>query len=124
MRASPVRAHGEVFLDARGNGRAMRLTWHHECDLVVLSLWRDDTCAGTFRLAREDVNPFVDALVDGLVDAAGLQFVGRHGAAGAPLAAPVTGHTVYRDPVEPAAADQPPSFMDWVWGDSPSSHAS
>jgi hypothetical protein len=56
----------EVFLDARGNGRALRLTWHHDADLVVLSLWRDSTCAGTFRLPKGQVNDFVDALVDGL----------------------------------------------------------
>ena len=36
-----------------GNGRALRLTWHHEADVVVLSLWRDDICAGTFRLDRD-----------------------------------------------------------------------
>jgi len=61
-----VRPAGEVFLDARGNGRALRLTWHHEAQLVVLSLWRGDACAGTFRLALADVDSFVDALVDGL----------------------------------------------------------
>jgi hypothetical protein len=61
--------NGEVFLDTRGQGRALRLTWHHEADLVVLSLWRDRFCAGTFRLSRSDVNDFVDALIEGLRDA-------------------------------------------------------
>jgi hypothetical protein len=65
MSAHP-REPGEVFLDARGGGRAMRLTWHHEADLVVLSMWRDHVCTGTFRLAAEDVSDFVDTLVDGL----------------------------------------------------------
>jgi hypothetical protein len=60
--------HGEVFLDARGQGRALRLTWHHEADVVVLSLWRERVCAGTFRLSTADVDEFVDALVDGLRD--------------------------------------------------------
>lgn len=46
----------------------MRLTWHHEADVVVLSLWRGAMCAGTFRLATADVDSFVDALVDGLRD--------------------------------------------------------
>jgi hypothetical protein len=68
MSSHHARAQGEVFLDTRGGGRAMRLTWHHEADLVVLSLWRDGSCAGTFRLSRADVNEFVDALVDGLRD--------------------------------------------------------
>lgn len=63
---------GEVFLDARGGGRAMRLTWHHEADLVVMSIWRDRVCAGTFRLALSDVDDFVDALVDGLREAPGV----------------------------------------------------
>ena len=58
----------EVFLDARGNGRALRLSWHHDADVVVLSLWRDGVCAGTFRLPRPQVGDFVDALVEGLRD--------------------------------------------------------
>lgn len=49
----------------------MRLTWHHEADVVVLSMWRDHVCAGTFRLATDDVGDFVDALVDGLRGAPG-----------------------------------------------------
>src|SRR3954469_616524 len=78
-----ARPQGEVFLDARGNGRAMRLTWHHEADLVVLSMWRDGTCAGTFRLSKEDVNEFIDALIDGVRDAPGVQVAspGSHRAA-------------------------------------------
>jgi hypothetical protein len=50
----------------------MRLTWHHEADLVVLSLWRDHVCAGTFRLPASEVSDFVDALVDGLRGAPGV----------------------------------------------------
>jgi hypothetical protein len=69
MSADTSHPHGEVFLDARGHGRALRLTWHHEADVVVLSLWRDRVCAGTFRLSTTDVNDFVDALVEGLREA-------------------------------------------------------
>jgi len=65
-------ARGDVFLDARGNGRAMRLSWHPEADVVVLSLWREETCAGTFRMPHQDVGAFVDALVDSLRDAPGV----------------------------------------------------
>ncbi len=127
MWAVPARAEGGVFLDSRGDGRAMRLTWHHECDLVVLSLWRDQTCAGSFRLARQDVSAFVDALVDGLRDASGLQLAGRSAApqARAPQPGPpAPGQTVYRDPVSPAPAEHPASFMDWVFGGPSNSHAS
>ena len=51
----------------------MRITWHPEADVVVLSLWREHVCAGTFRLAIDDVSGFVDALVDGLRDAPGVR---------------------------------------------------
>ena len=74
--ALPVR--GDVFLDARDQGRALRLSWHHEVDLVVLSLWRDDTCVGTFQLGKDGVPAMIDALVQGL--AVGYQ--GRHAVAG------------------------------------------
>jgi hypothetical protein len=57
---------GEVFLDTRGGGRALRLTWHHEVDVVVLSLWQGPQCTATFRLDAADVNAFIDALVDGM----------------------------------------------------------
>jgi hypothetical protein len=56
----------EMFSDARGEQRSMRLTWHHESDLVVLSLWRDGSCVGTLRLPREDVPRLIGALTAGL----------------------------------------------------------
>jgi len=65
-------ARGEVFLDHRGEARALRLAWHTEADVVVLSLWQADRCSGTFRLALEDVPRFVAALVEGLGAAANL----------------------------------------------------
>ncbi|MDQ1618814.1 MAG: hypothetical protein QOE19_1383 [Actinomycetota bacterium] len=61
-------AHGEVLPDARGGGRWMRVTWHQEADVVVLSQWREGTCVGTVRLARGDVPLLVQALVEGLAD--------------------------------------------------------
>jgi hypothetical protein len=67
---TPLPAAGEVFLDTRGSGRALRVSWHHlgpaEGDLVVLSLWNGGTCTGTFRLAVQDVPDLVDALREGL----------------------------------------------------------
>ena len=63
---APLPAVGEVFLDARGAGRALRVSWHREADVVVLSLWTGGTCSGTFRLPVEDVPGLVDALRDGL----------------------------------------------------------
>ncbi len=122
MSAHLDRPHGEVFVDARGNGRAMRLTWHHEADLVVLSMWRDGFCAGTFRLAKEDVNEFIDALVDGLRDAPGVHLSPGAAASAAPASAPQsliepvlpieTGESSFPDLTEPESA---PSFTEWAF---------
>ena len=53
---------GSIFLDARGDDRALRVSWHHEADLVVLSLWRDNVCAASFRLAVDEVPDLIDML--------------------------------------------------------------
>jgi hypothetical protein len=66
---SPLPATGEAFLDARGDGRALRATWHPEAGVVVFSLWRERTCAGTFRLAAEDVPALVRMLRSSLEEA-------------------------------------------------------
>ena len=57
---------GELFLDDRGEQRTLRLTWHREVDLVVLSLWREGTCIGTFRLRVSEVPSLIAALQAGL----------------------------------------------------------
>ena len=62
----PIPAAGEVFLDARGGPRALRVSWHDESGVVVLSIWREGTCAGSFRLDVEDVPTLVDFLREGL----------------------------------------------------------
>ncbi|WP_121257533.1 hypothetical protein [Nocardioides ferulae] len=64
--ARPLPETGSIFLDARGTDRALRVSWHHESGLVVLSLWRDNVCAGSFRLAVDDVPEFIDVLRTGL----------------------------------------------------------
>jgi hypothetical protein len=67
--ARPLPATGEIFLDSRGGNRAMRVSWHQEAELVVLSLWRDDVCAGSFRLAVDEVPRLIDLLRAGLDEA-------------------------------------------------------
>jgi hypothetical protein len=42
-----------MFLDERGTG--LRVSWHPERDLVVLSVWQGDSCIGTFRMSVQDV---------------------------------------------------------------------
>jgi hypothetical protein len=51
--ASALSARRDVFLDERGAG--LRVSWHPERDLVVLSVWQDDSCVGTFRMSVQDV---------------------------------------------------------------------
>ncbi len=95
-----ARGRGEMFLDARGDGRAMRLSWHPEADIVVLSLWRESTCAGTFRMPQGDVGAFIDALVDGLRDAPGVHLPPRTDASS--------------DEADVTETAQP--FTDWAFG--------
>lgn len=66
LRPSPLPASGEVFLDERGDGRSLRVSWYPDADLVVMSLWREGTCAGTFRLLMTDVPDLIDVLRGGL----------------------------------------------------------
>lgn len=60
-------SHSQLFADARGGDRWMRVTWHDEAGLVVLSLWRQATCVGTVRLDRSQVAALVSTLVEDLV---------------------------------------------------------
>jgi len=62
----PLPSRGEIYVDARGEGRALRVSWHHDEDTVVLSLWRGALCAGSFRLRTEDVPGLINTLVRGL----------------------------------------------------------
>jgi hypothetical protein len=63
----PLPEQGSIYLDARGSERALRVSWHHESGLVVLSLWRDNVCAGSFRLAIDEVPALIELLRAGLV---------------------------------------------------------
>jgi hypothetical protein len=66
IRALP--ASGDVFLDVRDEGRALRLSWHRDGELVVFSIWRGDTCVASFRLDQQDVPALVQSLVSGLAE--------------------------------------------------------
>ena len=67
MRAArPLPALGSIFLDARGSDRALRVSWHSESDLVVLSVWRENVCVASFRLSIEEVPELIDMLRAGL----------------------------------------------------------
>ena len=74
----PVR--GEVVVDARGGDRALRVSWHPEHGVVVLSVWRGNTCVGTVQVEAAEVPHLVDVLVRGL--AAGVDPPAERPAAG------------------------------------------
>lgn len=60
---------GAVFPDLRGDGRSLRATWHQEQQVVVLSLWRNNVCVSTFRLAADEVPDLITLLRHGLDEA-------------------------------------------------------
>jgi len=64
--ARPLPELGSIFLDPRGNDRALRVSWHSESDLVVLSLWRDNVCAASFRLAVDEAPKLIEMRRAGL----------------------------------------------------------
>ncbi len=59
---------GNAFVDARREGRSLRLSWHPEHDVFVLSMWRTDTCAATFQLSRSDAPALLAGLAEGLAE--------------------------------------------------------
>ena len=63
---APFPAEAEIFLDARGDARSLRVRWHHDNGLVVLSLWRAHQCTGTFRLEVDEVPILIETLRAGL----------------------------------------------------------
>jgi hypothetical protein len=58
----PVPEGVEHFLDSRGGARAMRVSWHREAGVFVLSTWRGNECVASFRLDAEDAGRLVEML--------------------------------------------------------------
>ena len=58
----PLPRTGSIHFDARGDGRALRVSWHDEAGLVVMSLWKDNVCTGTVRIDAADLPDLVDSL--------------------------------------------------------------
>src|SRR3954468_12831568 len=71
MVISPLPRHGSTLLGRDQAGRRLRVGAHPELGRVVLSVWQDDVCRGTLRLAREDVPELVRMLTGSLVGPAG-----------------------------------------------------
>ena len=70
MTVVPLPPRGAWLRDARQDGRALRVSWHHEQGCAVLSTWRDGVCTGTARLTAHEVAGLVGVLTTGLAEAA------------------------------------------------------
>jgi hypothetical protein len=53
-------------VDDRGVG--MRVTWHPEGTVIVLSLWHGEDCAGTFRLPVAEASRLASLLLTSVTD--------------------------------------------------------
>lgn len=61
----PLPVHGAVFADARGDGRVLRVSWHADEQVVVLSTWHGDRCTATVQVPAATVPDLLKALTDG-----------------------------------------------------------
>ena len=58
----------QVLLDDRGTG--LRVTWHAESGVAVISLWREGRCIGTFRAKPADMSALISYLAGSLASTA------------------------------------------------------
>ena len=63
---SPIPQQGAVFFDPRDEGRFLRVSYHDDKDLFVLSWWRGSTCLGTFHLDPAEAPRLIHAIAAGL----------------------------------------------------------
>jgi hypothetical protein len=52
----PLPNLGDVFADVRAEDRGMRISYHRDADVLVISLWSGRTCRATFQLAGGEVS--------------------------------------------------------------------
>jgi hypothetical protein len=64
---SPLPRRGSTLLGRDKDGRRLRVSAHPDAGRVVLSIWQDDVCRATFRLAAEDVPELVKMLSSTLI---------------------------------------------------------
>ncbi|GAA4629056.1 hypothetical protein GCM10023196_048140 [Actinoallomurus vinaceus] len=67
--ATPLPKQGDVFFDARGADRALRLSRHPDAGVVVLSLWNGGVCQGTFRMPADQIAAFAETLLSAAPEA-------------------------------------------------------
>jgi hypothetical protein len=62
VRLTPVPRIGDLFIDARGDERTMRVSLHPDRDIAVVSLWSANTCRASFQLPLEDAGRLAQLL--------------------------------------------------------------
>jgi len=67
MTISPLPRRGSTLLGRDKAGRRLRVSSHPDAGRVVLSIWQDDVCRATLRLAEEDVPELVKMLSSSLI---------------------------------------------------------
>jgi hypothetical protein len=67
MTISPIPRRGSTLLGRDTAGRRLRVSSHPDAGRVVLSIWQDDICRATLRLAEEDVPELVAMLSSSLI---------------------------------------------------------
>jgi hypothetical protein len=67
MSVTPAPHRGTVLVGRDVAGRALRVSSHPEHGRVVLSIWQDDRCLATIRLAEVDVPDLVRVLTASLL---------------------------------------------------------
>jgi len=67
MTISPLPRRGTTLLGRDKAGRRLRVSSHPDAGRVVLSIWQDDVCRATLRLAEEDVPELVKMLSSSLI---------------------------------------------------------
>ncbi|GAA0916352.1 hypothetical protein [Virgisporangium aurantiacum] len=84
VRLTPVPRIGDLFIDARGDGRAMRVSLHPDRAIAVVSLWSSSTCRASFQLPLEDAARLAELLspagaaIDAAADADAEAFEADH----------------------------------------------
>jgi hypothetical protein len=68
MLASPSPRRGDVIVGRDARGRVLRVGSHPERGRVVLSIWQDDACLATVRLAAVDLPVVLRSLSQALSD--------------------------------------------------------
>lgn len=63
----PLQLRGSAVLpDARGEHRALQVTWHDRDGVVVLSTWRAGVCVATVQLTADEAAELIGTLAEGL----------------------------------------------------------